>query len=80
MSDGWNSKSESRGGKVSLPMPDTKEGQDESAEVRNSGPQWGHGDFKEGSWDPSTSFANPKGSGWDSKSEDTKPDNKGHLK
>lgn len=81
MADGWKSKSESQGGTpISLPQPSESGDGNKTADVMTSNPQWGHGKFGQGDWDPSTSKPAPSGSGWDSKSEDLKPDNKGHLK
>lgn len=73
------SKSEDRGGKaVSIPTPSVDAEGGKKADVMNSNPQTGHGKFGAGDWDPSTHSAAPKGSGWTSRSEDRKPDMKGH--
>ena len=69
MSDGWKSESESRSKPVSIPQPSESGAGNKSADVMDSNPQWGHGKFGAGSWDPSTSEAAPKASGFDSQSE-----------
>lgn len=76
---GYTSKSEGRGGKVSIPEPSTNEAGGKSADVQGT-PQWGHGKFFGNGDDPSTHEAAPRGSGWTSRSENEKPDNKGHNK
>lgn len=66
---GWNSKSEGREAPVSIPTPSADTEGNKAADVRDANPQWGHGKFGAGSWDPSTSKPEPRGDGWDSKSE-----------
>ena len=63
----WKSKSEDTS--VSIPMPKDSGDGNKHANVDTYGKDFTHGKFDGGSWDPSTSYSEPKGSGWDSKSE-----------